>query len=146
MEVSHLAVAMPGSADVCSAFRIKNNLMSALYSWQLVWEPGAAGGLAAAGADGAVVIASDTGASAGTAMNMQHSTLIILKRNHSKYSQQLVSSSSQKQGHCAGCDEAGEAWAAASLLSQQVADKSARLRGCVMLSAVLQMVMRLWCV
>jgi hypothetical protein len=62
MEVSHLAVAMPGSADVCSAFRIKNNLMSALYSWQLVWEPGAAGGLLAAGADGAVAIASDPGA------------------------------------------------------------------------------------
>ncbi|WIA28811.1 hypothetical protein OEZ86_011340 [Tetradesmus obliquus] len=62
MEVSHLAVAMPGSAHVCSAFRIKNNLMSALYSWQLVWEPGAAGGLLAAGADGAVVISSDPGA------------------------------------------------------------------------------------
>lgn len=58
MEVSHLAAALPGSADVCNVILIKNNLMSVLYSWQLMWESATGPGLEAVAADGDVLITS----------------------------------------------------------------------------------------
>lgn len=58
MEVSHLAAALPGSADVCNVILIRNNLLSVLYSWQLMWDLETKGGLEAVAADGNVLITS----------------------------------------------------------------------------------------
>jgi len=55
MELSQLSVAVPGTDRVCTVLSIRNNLLSILYSWQLVWQPGSEG-LTATSASGAVLL------------------------------------------------------------------------------------------
>ncbi len=56
VEVSQLAVALPGSSTACGALSIRNNLLSVLHSWQLQFRPARDGGLVPADADGALLI------------------------------------------------------------------------------------------
>jgi hypothetical protein len=63
LEVSHLATALPGSKHICNVLRIKNNLLSVLHSWQMVWQMQSADALAAVGVDGAML--TDSRGSAG---------------------------------------------------------------------------------
>lgn len=68
MEVSHLAAALPGSKDVCNIILIRNNLLSVLYSWQLMWDSGTEPGFEAVAADGDVLITS-SGTGVGNGIN-----------------------------------------------------------------------------
>lgn len=54
MELSQLSVAVPGTDRVCTVLSIRNNLLSILHSWQLVWQPRE--GLTATSASGAVLL------------------------------------------------------------------------------------------
>lgn len=53
MELSQLSVALPGSNKVCTVLSITNNLLSTLYSWQLVYT---SQGLTPSSATGAVLL------------------------------------------------------------------------------------------
>jgi hypothetical protein len=53
MELSQLSVALPGTNQVCTVLGITNNLLSTLYSWQLVFT---SKGLAPSSATGAVLL------------------------------------------------------------------------------------------
>jgi hypothetical protein len=53
MELSQLSVALPGTNQVCTVLSITNNLLSTLYSWQLVFT---SKGLAPSSATGAVLL------------------------------------------------------------------------------------------
>jgi hypothetical protein len=55
MELSQLTLALPGTNRVCTVLSITNNLLSILYSWQLVWQP-ASQELAATAASRAVLL------------------------------------------------------------------------------------------
>lgn len=56
MEVSQLSVSLPGSNRVCTVLSISNNLLSTLYSWQLIWQPAGSAGLTAVAATGAIML------------------------------------------------------------------------------------------
>lgn len=55
MELSQLSIALPGSNRVCTVMSITNNLLSILYSWQLLWQP-ASKALRATNATGAQLL------------------------------------------------------------------------------------------
>lgn len=55
MELSQLTIALPGTSKACTVLAITNNLLSTLYSWQLVWQP-ASKALTATSATGAVLL------------------------------------------------------------------------------------------
>ncbi|KAF8072740.1 hypothetical protein HT031_000400 [Scenedesmus sp. PABB004] len=77
LEVGQLAAGAPGGAAACARVAVINNLPSNLYSWQLVWQPGA--DLAPRGADGAVLIASAAPGGAARAVNGPQSPTIMAR-------------------------------------------------------------------
>jgi hypothetical protein len=55
MELSQLSFVLPGTNRVCTVLGVTNNLLSILYSWQLVFQPGSKG-LTATAATGALLL------------------------------------------------------------------------------------------